>query len=259
MMRMLSRLLAASTLGAMLASSAAARDSITIFAAASLRDGLQAVTTVWDSDGGAPTRTVLASSSTLARQIEHGAQADLYISANVAWMDYLDERNLIERATRVNLLGNALVLIAPRASDVRLEIAPGFDLAGALGKGLLATGDPAHVPAGIYARQALERLGVWDALTKRLTRSDNVRAALALVARAEAPLGIVYASDAIAEDAVRVVDTFPADSHAPIVYPAAVVAGGGHPDARALLDFLGSPEAARHFERFGFHGLRRAR
>lgn len=252
----LSGLLLAGIVGTATAPNAAAGDALLIFAAASLGDAMGNVNDAWRASGGAATRTVLAASSTLARQIEQGAEADVYISANVAWMDYLDERRLLREGTRVALLGNALVLIAPRGTATHIHIAPHFDLAGALGDGLLAVGDPAHVPAGIYARQALEHLGVWPAVENRLTRSDNVRAALALVDRAETPLGIVYASDALADPGVRVVDTFPSDSHAPIVYPAAVLAASRHPEAEALLAYLRSPDTARRFERFGFRTLR---
>ena len=167
-------------------------------------------------------------------------------------MDYLAERDLIREGTRADLLANGLVLVAPAASEHALEIAPGFDLAGALGGGRLAMGDPDHVPAGIYGKAALASLGVWQAVESQVARADNVRAALALVARGEAPLGIVYNSDALVEPGVRVLDAFPEDSHPPIVYPIAVVADGQQPAAARLADYLKSPAAAPTFERFGF-------
>lgn len=223
---------------------------VLVFAAASLKDALEA--TIAASPDAAAITASYASSSVLARQIEQGAPADVFISASREWMDYLAERDLIRADTRADLLGNGLVLVAPAASELALEIAPGFDLAGALGGGRLAMGDPDHVPAGIYGRAALEGLGVWQAVESQVARADNVRAALALVARGEAPLGIVYTSDAIADPGVRVVGSFPEDSHPPIVYPVAVLAGSERPAAVELVDFLKSPTAAPVFERFGF-------
>ena len=236
-------------LGTVSAAGAAAQELL-VFAAASLKDALDAV--IVEYPGEAAITASYASSSVLARQIEQGAPADVFISANSEWMDYLAERDLIRADTRADLLGNGLVLVAPAASDVALEIAPGFDLVGALGGGRLAMGDPDHVPAGIYGKAALESLGVWHAVAPQVARADNVRAALALVARDEAPLGIVYRSDALAEPGVRVVDAFPEDSHPPIVYPIALVAGGQQPAAAGLVDFLKSPAAAPLFERAGF-------
>ena len=203
-------------------------------------------------DSGREVVASYASSSTLARQIEQGAPADLFISANPEWMDYLAERGLIRAESRADLLGNGLVLVAPEDSEVSVEIAPGFDLRDALAGGRLAMGDPDHVPAGIYGKAALESLGVWRQVAPAVVRADNVRAALALVARGEAPLGIVYRSDAVADASVRMVGVFPGDSHPPIIYPVAVTADSKHPDAAELADFLRSRAAAPVFERYGF-------
>ena len=236
-------------MGAVPAASAEAQ-AVLVFAAASLKDALDA--TIAAFPGAAAITAAYASSSVLARQIEHGAPADVFISANPEWLDYLAQRDLIRADTRADLLGNRLVLVAPAASELALAIAPGFDLAGALDGGRLAMGDPDHVPAGIYGRAALESLGVWQAVAPQVARADNDRAALALVARGEVPLGIVYRSDAIADPGVRVVGSLPEDSHPSIIYPVAVIAGSEHPAAAELVDFLKSPAAAPLFERFGF-------
>ena len=198
---------------------------------------------------------VFAASSTLARQIEQGAPADLFLSADEQWMDYAEQRGLILPETRRAVLGNALVLIAPadsRAGPVTLT--PGAELAKLLGDdGRLAVGDPAHVPAGIYAAAALTSLGLWQALAPRLARAENVRAALLLVERGEAPLGIVYATDAAASRRVRVLGTFPADSHPPISYPFALTQrGAGNAAAHDLLAYLSGPQAAETWRRYGF-------
>jgi len=191
------------------------------------------------------------SSSVLARQIEAGAPADVFFSADTAWMDYLQTRNLIQAASRKNVLGNRLVLIAPADSQIQLKIAPHFPLAAALGEGRLATGDPDSVPAGRYARAALTKLGVWDELAPRLARAENVRVALLYVARAEAPLGIVYASDALADKRVRVVDIFPADTHEPIVYPIALTTSAKSA-AAAFVAYLTGPQGHDIFVKYGF-------
>jgi molybdate transport system substrate-binding protein len=234
------------------APSRAQAEDLLVFAAASLKDALDAALADYQAAGGAPAKVSCASSSTLARQIEGGAPADIFISANPEWMDYLEERDLIRGGSRADLLGNELVLVAPRDEDTRLEIAPGFDLLGALGGGRLAMGDPDHVPAGIYGKAALESLGVWQEVEPHVIRADNVRAALVLVARGEAPLGVVYRSDAAADDTVRVVGAFPPDSHAPIIYPLAIMAESKHPAAAGLVEFLRSEGALPLFERFGF-------
>jgi molybdate transport system substrate-binding protein len=227
-------------------------EDLLVFAAASLKDALDAAIAEYHTTGGVPVKAAYASSSTLARQIEYGAPADIFISANPQWMDYLEERDLVQSGSRADLLGNGLVLVAPRDADIRLEIAPGFDLLGALVGGRLAMGDPDHVPAGTYGRAALESLGVWHEVAPHVARADNVRAALALVARGEAPLGVVYRSDAAADATVRVVDGFPPDSHPPIIYPLAIMAESKHPAAVELVAFLKSESAAAAFERFGF-------
>jgi len=247
---------AAATLVVLIALAAPARagEPVTVFAAASVTDSLEAVAAAYVERGGAAPRFSFAASSTLARQVEAGAPADIVVSASRAWMDYLEARGLIDAASRTDLTGNALVLIAPPGAapgPVSLD-GPGAIL-GRLGtEGRLVVGDTAHVPAGIYATQALGSLGLWPALEPRLALADNVRAALALVARGEAPLGIVYATDAAVAPEVRVVARFPADSHAPIVYHAAVVAERGTPEVRRLFDFLRGPKALAIFERFGF-------
>jgi molybdate transport system substrate-binding protein len=193
-----------------------------------------------------------AASSDLARQIEHGAPADLFISADRQWADYLDQRGLLDRATRIDLLRNELVLIVPAASAASLAIAPGFKLAEALGDSRLAVGDPDHVPAGIYARQSLEQLGIWAAVEPKLARAGSVRGALLFVERGDCPFGIVYRSDAQSDPKVKIIGLFPEDSHSPVVYPAALVAGHQSPAAAEFLHFLAGPEAGAVFQRFGF-------
>jgi molybdate transport system substrate-binding protein len=197
-------------------------------------------------------RVSYAGSNALAKQIENGAPADLFLSADEEWMDYVAQKNLIAPGTRRNLLLNTLVLVAPADSDVRLAITSNFPLLAALKGGRLALANPDVVPIGKYARAALTALGVWNGIEKSLTRSENVRASLVLVARGEAPLGIVYATDARAEPRTRVVDTFAAGLHAPVVYPGAVVAGRQSPAAQALLDYLGGTEARAVWTKFGF-------
>ncbi len=233
---------------------APAREAVTVFAAASLTDALRDLGRQWAARGNPAPRLSFAASSALARQIEQGAPADLFLSADAAWADHLQERRLLVDATRQARLGNALVLIAPADAARPVALAPGIDLAALLGPGgRMATGDPAHVPAGRYARAALTWLGQWDAIAPRLARADNVRAALLLVERGEARLGIVYATDALASQGVRVVGTFPAGSHAPITYPFAVTRrAGDDPEAHALLAFLLGAEAAPTWRRLGF-------
>jgi molybdate transport system substrate-binding protein len=221
---------------------------LTVFAAASLTNALQEVTA-----GRSDIRFSFAASSTLARQIEQGARADLFLSADEEWMDYLAKRDLIAADTRTASLSNTLVLVAPVERAAPVTLAPGLDLAALLGPGgRLVTGDPAHVPVGRYARQALERLGLWAVAEPRLARSENVRAALVLVERGEAPFGIVYGTDAALAPKVRVVATFPADSHAPISYPMAVVKARDSAAARELLARLTGPEARAIYQRMGF-------
>lgn len=223
-----------------------------VLAAASLQESLGAAADAWTRRGHPRPVISFAASSALARQIESGAPADMFVSADEEWMDYLAARKLLRGGTRVPLLTNRLVLVAPAGSKLRLTIGRGFPLARALGKGRLAMADPDAVPAGKYGRQALTRLGVWHSVKSRIARAENVRAALAFVARGEAPLGIVYATDARAEPGVRVVGTFPAASHAPITYPVALLARSTSRDAEAFRRYLVSPQGKAIFRRFGF-------
>ena len=237
------------------AASANAQDTLLVFAAASLRESLDAVNAAWVQQGGAKPVASYAASSALARQLEGGAPAQVFISADLDWMDYAEKRNLIQPATRRNILGNKLVLVAPAASKAQAQIAPGFPLAQLLGpSGRLALGDPQHVPAGKYAKAALEKLGVWDTVADRVAAAESVRAALALVARGEAPLGIVYETDAKAEPKVRVVADFGTGLHPPVIYPAALVAGA-KPASAGYLAFLSSAQAKALFRRHGFTPL----
>ncbi len=223
-----------------------------VFAAASLKEALDDADAAWTKSGGAPVTVSYLASGPLAKQIENGAPADLFISADLQWMDYLQGKNLIKPETRANLLGNSLVLIAPKSSNVTLTIGPNFPLAATLGDSRLAVGEPQSVPAGAYAKEALDKLGVWAAVEPKLAQAENVRAVLALVSRGEAPLGIVYATDAAADPGVKVVGTFPEDSHKPIIYPAAVTVASKHPSAAEYLTWLRSPAAAPFFEHRGF-------
>lgn len=234
---------------------AVAAETVTVFAAASLRDAFGAVERRFEAQSGIEVRTSFASSGTLARQIAQGAPADLYISANPQWMDHLEQRKTIDTASRVDLLRNALVLVTARDRAFADLLASSEVLLRALGDGRLAMGHPAHVPAGTYGRQALRSLGLWQAVESRIARAADVRAALALVTRSGAPLGIVYRSDAVASDGVRVVASFPPDSHPPIVYPAAIVPGGRTESAHRLLAFLRGAQARRALERFGFERI----
>jgi len=233
------------------ASGAAAAD-VTVFAAASLKEALDEAVRRFDADTGHRTKVSYGASSALARQIEHGAPADLFLSADVEWMDYLTARKLIDAKSRVELLSNRLVLISPAGSKVKVAIAPGFPLGELLGTNRLAMADPDHVPAGKYARSALETLGAWTGVSGKIARTENVRAALALVARRETPLGIVYRTDALAERKVRIVAEFPISSHPRIVYPAALSASSRSPAAAQLLAFLQSQIAHAIWEKHGF-------
>jgi molybdate transport system substrate-binding protein len=225
---------------------------LTVFAAASLTNVMEDIGKAYTARTNVPVRFSFAASSALARQIESGAPADVFASADQEWMDYLAARKLINAATRRDVVSNTLVLVAPADSRVQLKIATGFDVAGALGAaGRLATGDPGSVPVGRYARAALTKLGVWNRIEGRLIPADNVRTALNFVARGEAPLGIVYGTDARLDPRVRVVDVFPSSSHEPITCPAAATATGAA-DAREFVKFLGSDTARAIFERAGF-------
>jgi molybdate transport system substrate-binding protein len=228
--------------------------NLTVFAAASLKEALDEVGREFQRTAASDYKLALsfASSAALAKQIENGAPADIFISADLDWMDYLDQRKLIKAGTRANLLRNRLVLIAPADSKVQLEIKPGFALATLLGDGKLSMADPDSVPAGKYAKAALEKLGVWGGVERKVARGDNVRLALIFVARGEAPLGIVYRTDAIVERKVRVVAEFPADTHAPIIYPVAVIASSKHAMTPVFMKFLKSKDARTIFEKYGF-------
>jgi len=224
-----------------------------VFAAASLKESLDEAAAVYERDSGQPVRVSWAASSALARQIEQGAPADVFISADLDWMDWLHARGRIDATTRVELLGNALVLIAPATLPrPALTLAPGMDVAPLLGEGRIALALTASVPAGKYAKAAFASLGIWEAVQPQVVETDNVRAALLLVARGEAPLGVVYASDARAEPRVRVLASFPVDTHPPIVYPIAAVRGGAHPLARHFVEWLQQPAAREIFRRHGF-------
>jgi len=235
---------------------AAEAQSVTVFAAASTTNAMNDIGKIFAGKGKGAIVPSYASSSTLAKQIENGAPANVFVSADEPWMNYLEERKLIEPGSRFDLLGNKLVLIAPSDSSVnKIEIGPKFDLAKLLGDGKLATGDPDHVPAGKYAKAALEKLGVWKDVEGRLARAADVRGALTLVERGEAPLGIVYATDAAITPKVKVVGIFPADSHPKIVYPTALVAGKATAAAMSFIEFLKTPEAKAVFEKYGFTTL----
>ena len=250
---MSARFRALAFLAALLLPLAAHAQGLTVFAAVSLTDVMKQIGTMWQAQGHAAPRFSFASSSTLARQIEQGAPANLFASADEQWMDYLAKRDLIVPATRHDLLCNDLVLVVPANQKKHIDIGPGFDLAGLLGpNGRIAVGDPAHVPAGIYAKQALTKLGLWDSVAQRLAPSEDVRAALLLVERGEAPAGIVYSTDAAASPGVAIAGTFPASSHDPIVYPFAVTKSGDSQDARDFLAFLQSAAAMQAFEKRGF-------
>ena len=234
----------------------AGKPELLVFAAASLTNVLGELSPAWEKTSGVPVKLSFAASSVLARQIEAGGGADVFVSADQEWMDYLQAHNLLDKSTRRNLVGNRLVLIAPADSKVELKIAPGFKLAAALGEGRIATGDPDTVPVGRYARSALTSLGVWDEVADRLVRADNVRSAMMFVARGEVPLGIVYTTDALVDSKVRIVDTFPETSHSPITYPGAVTKDA-KPQAAAYLQFLGSSEARAAWRKFGFLELKK--
>ena len=228
--------------------------TFTVFAAASLKNALDVAVAAYEKRTGDTVRVSYAASSALARQIEAGAPVDIFISADLKWMDELQGKNLIQTNSRRNLLGNDLVLIAPKVSGTKIDLKPGVDLLPYLKNGPLAMADPAAVPAGIYGKAALTKLGVWNSVEAKVARAEDVRAALRLVARREAPLGIVYRTDANAEPHVEVAGVFPPSSYPPVTYPAALVT---HAQGRAhdLLDFLESPAARPYFEQQGFKVL----
>ncbi len=227
--------------------------AVTVFAAASLHEALEAVTRQYVRAGGPKVVVSYAGTAALARQIEHGAPADLFISADLAWMDFVAAKGLVDAATRVNLLGNRMVLISPATRAIDVKLTPGVRLAALLGDGRLAMADPDSIPAGKYAKAALESLGAWASISPRVVRAESVRAALVLVSRGEAPLGIVYATDARADNRVRVAGSFAASLHPPIVYPAAVLAASREAaNAGKLLQYLKSDAARALWEKFGF-------
>jgi molybdate transport system substrate-binding protein len=225
---------------------------LTVFAAASMKNALDDIDAAYTAKSGVKVTASYAASSVLARQIDQGAPADIFVSADTDWMDYATKQKTIKPETRTNLLGNSIVLIAPKDSSIdKVSIAPGFDLAKLAGTGRIATGDVASVPVGKYAKAALEKLGAWEAVAPKFAMAESVRAALTLVARGEAVLGIVYATDAKVEPGVKIVGTFPADSHPPIIYPVAATTSAGA-GAAGYLDFLRTPAAKAVFEKYGF-------
>lgn len=244
---------AATVLSVSLAGHAAAAEKITVFAAASLTNALQDIATQYQKKSGVEVVSSFASSSVLARQIDQGAPADLFISADQQWMDDVVAKNSVVTSTRYTLLGNDLVLIAPKSDAAKaVTIDSKTDWKSLLKGERLAVGDPDHVPAGIYAKEALQKLGAWDALSPQLAPANNVRAALALVERNETPYGIVYGSDAVASQKVQVVGRFPEDSHKPVEYPMAIVKEHQNATVEAFYNYLQGPDAAAVFKQYGF-------
>jgi molybdate transport system substrate-binding protein len=255
MNRLAGLLLALAVSLAAISTPAAAQESLTIFAAASMKNALDEIDAAYTAKSGVKITVSYAASSALAKQIEQGAPADVFISADTDWMDYATSKKTINESSRVNLLGNSIVLIAPKDSKVdNVSIGPGFDLAKLSGDGRIATGDVKSVPVGKYAKAALEKLGSWRAAESKFAMAESVRAALTLVARGEAVLGIVYATDAKVEPGVKIVGTFPADSHPAIVYPVAATTTA-KPEASDYLAFLRSTAAKAILEKYGFKFL----
>lgn len=240
----------ASTAGALPA--VAQGKDVVIFAAASLKNALDDIAGQWQRETGKKVVVSYAASNTLIKQIEQSAPADIFISADLDWMDYGQQKDLIKPDSRSNLLGNRLVLIAPKDSSVSANIQPGFDLAALLKGGRLAMGNVDAVPAGKYGKASLEKLGVWDSVKDKIAQAETVRAALLFVSRGEAPLGIVYQPDAAADPGVKIVGTFPENTHPPIIYPVALTKESANADAQAFLNYLRSPAARAAFERQGF-------
>ena len=236
----------------LMTTSSLAADKINVFAAASLKNALDAVNASWKAETAKEAILTYAASNALAKQIEAGAPADVFLSADLTWMKYLTDRSFITQGSDVKLLGNEIVLVAKKDSKIELKIENGFKLADAVGDGKLAMANVESVPAGKYGKAALEKLGAWASVEGKVAQSENVRAALKLVDLGEAPLGVVYATDAKADAAVRVVATFPADSHAPIIYPAGIVAASKNADAAEFLKYLQSDKAKAIFEAQGF-------
>src|SRR5499426_1593672 len=223
-----------------------------VFAAASLKNALDEIADQWQKETGRKVAISYAASNNLIKQIEQGAPADIFISADLDWMDYGQQKGLIKPDSRFNLLGNRLVLIAPKDANVSANIQPGFDLAALLKGGRLAMANVDAVPAGRYGKAALEKLGAWDGVKDKIAQAENVRAALVLVARGEAPFGIVYQTDAASDPTVKIVGTFPENTHPPIIYPIALTKESANPDAQAFINYLRSPAARAAFERQGF-------
>lgn len=235
-----------------LAAPAAAQEKVTVFAAASMKNALDNANKAW----GKEVTVSYAASSALAKQIEGGAPADIFISADLDWMKYVSDKKLVKEDTKSNWLGNRIVIVAAKDNAKPVDIKQGFDLAGLLKGGKLAMGEPNAVPAGKYGKAALEKLGVWASVEKSVASAESVRAALALVSRGEAPYGIVYQTDAAADPGVVVVGKFPEDTHPPIIYPIAVLTESKAKDAAAYLEFLKSAKAAPFFEKEGFTVLK---
>ncbi|PZM09731.1 molybdate ABC transporter substrate-binding protein [Rhizobium tubonense] len=229
-----------------------AADKVTVFAAASMKNALDNVDAAWTKQTGKEVTVSYAASSALAKQLESGAPADVFISADTDWMDYVAKKSLIKTDTRVNLLGNQIVLVAAKDKAKPVDIKEGLDLASLLGDGRLAMGQVDSVPAGKYGKAALQKLGIWSAVEGKVAGAESVRAALALVSRGEAPYGIVYQTDAASDPGVAIVGTFPANSHPPIIYPVAITADSKNPDTAAYFDFLKSAKAVPFFEHEGF-------
>ncbi len=231
---------------------AAAADEVTVFAAASTSNAVMEIARLYNDLNHATVKTSFASSSTLAKQIKNGAPADVYVSANVKWMDYLEDGKALATGSRLNLLANRLVLIAPADGQGPVTLDKHMDMTALLKNGYLAMGDSSHVPAGMYAKKALESLGQWERVKSRVSNSKDVRAALLLVERGETPFGIVYATDAKISQKVKVVGVFPASSHPSIIYPVALTKDGDTPAARRFMDFLSGREASEIFTKYGF-------
>jgi molybdate transport system substrate-binding protein len=230
----------------------AAPRNVMVFAAASLKNALDEINASWERETTKKAVISYAASNALAKQIEAGAPADIFFSADLDWMDYAASKNLIQPGSRVDLLGNTLVLITPKDASAHVSLQPGFDLAPSLGSGRLAMGNVDAVPAGKYGKAALEKLGAWNGVKDRIAQAESVRAALLLVSRGEAPLGIVYRTDAASDANVKIVADFPDGSHPPIIYPAALTKASDHPDAAEFLVFLRSAKARSAFEKQGF-------
>ena len=255
-MRITRRLWISLVAGAVLASgvgpAAAQSRDVLVFAAASLKNALDEIAGQWQSQTGRKVAISYAASNNLIKQIEQGAPADIFISADLDWMDYGQQKNLIKPGTRANLLGNRIVLIAPKDSAASIKVEKGFDLAAALKGGRLSMGNVNAVPAGKYGKAALEKLGAWDGVKDHIAQADNVRAALLLVSRGETPLGVVYQTDAASEPGVKIVGTFPEDTYPTIIYPAALTKDSNNASAADFLKYIRSPAAKPAFERQGF-------